>query len=150
MSTDFIRNAVAAFVGGSNYSEKVVMNGRAAYLNTLNDGSIDYAYEVSKNFAAKNSGVFFIGFLGGHTHQDFIWKDATENIFQVSPTCTTAYGSNSRYGDIRRTEEDGLAADSLTVFSGAEGRIALVKIGVNVGDEGDFREYEVIDTSANG
>ena len=144
MTTDFVRNAIAAFMAGSNYSEKVVMKGNAAYLNTLNDGTIDYAYEVSKNFAQKNTGVYLLGLLGGHSHRDIIWKDPSQNIYQVAPNCAIVDGSNDKNGDVRRTNTDGIAADSLTVVSFSNGRIALVKIGVNVTENGTDRDYEVI------
>jgi hypothetical protein len=111
----------------------------------LNDGTVDYAYEVSKDFSAKNSGVYLIGLLGGHCHRDIIWKD--EDIYQVSSNCAIVDAANDRNGDIRRTRTDELSADSLTVVSMANGRFGLVKLGVNVTERGTFRDYEVIDTT---
>lgn len=145
MQTDFIRNAVVAFIKGVNYSEEVVMKGDASYLNANpSGGGEDYAYLVEKDFSKKNSNVNFLGFVGGHTHIDFIWKDASENIYQVTPCCTTADITNAKNNDIRRTSADGPAKDSLTAVSFASGRIALAKIGVNVTENGTARDYEVI------
>lgn len=149
MQTDFIRNAVVAFIKGVNYSEEVVMKGSAAYLNTISSGDGgDYAYKVEKDFRTKNSNVNFLGFVGGHIHRDFVWKDASENIYQISPCCATTEIANSTGCDIRRTSEDGPAKDSLTAVSFTSKRIALAKIGVNVTENGTARDYEVIKSNA--
>ena len=145
MATNFIKNAIVAFKTGSDYSEKVVMSGSASYLNTLNDGSINYAYEVSKDFSVKNTGAYLLGLLGGHCHRDIIWKDG--DIYQIAANCAKVDAANDRNSDIRRTATDGLSADSLTVVSIASGRFGLVKLGVNVTENGTFRDYEVIDTN---
>ena len=145
MATNFIKNALAAFKAVSSYNEKVVMAGSAAYLNVLNDGSIDYAYAVSKDFSSLNTGVHLLGLIGGHAHRDLIWQDG--DIYQISPNCARVDGANDRNGDVRRTWTDDVASDSLTVVSMAEGRIGLVKIGVNVTERGTFRDYEVLDTT---
>ena len=145
MQTDFIRNAVVAFIKGSNYSEEVVMKGSAAYLNTIpSGGGDDYAYLVEKDFSTKNSDVNFLGFVGGHVHRDLVWKDASENIYQITPCCAATDMENAKNNDIRCTSEDGPAKDSLTAVSFASGRIALAKIGVNVTENGTARDYEVI------
>jgi len=145
MTTDFIRNALVAYKNKTNYTEKVIMSGNASYLNTLNDGSINYAYEVAKDFSSANG--YLLGILGGHSHRDLVWKDSAEDIYQVTPNCAIVDGANDRNGDVRRTRVDGLCADSLTVVSLAEGRIGLVKLGVNVTENGTFRDYEVINTT---
>lgn len=145
MATDFVRDAVAAFIAGSSYSANVVFKGKAAYMNIA--GGNTYAYSVAKDFSTKNSGVKFLGFIGGHAHRDFIWKDDSENIYQIAPNCAFSYGDNAKFSDIRRTDSDGLAFDSLTVASFANGRIGLVKIGVNVTDRGTKRDYMVLDTN---
>ena len=146
MQTDFIRNAVVAFIKGDNYNEDVIMKGDAAYLNKLerepsseNDG-YSYAYNVSKDFSTKNSGVTFLGFIGGHTHKDYVWKDATENIYQVSPCCSSSNVNQQKNSDISCTPEDA----SLTVVSLTSSRIAMAKIGANVTIDGKLRDYEVI------
>lgn len=144
METDFVRDAVAAFIAGSSYSANVAFKGKAAYMNTA--GGNTYAYSVAKDFSTKNSGVKFLAFIGGHAHRDFIWKDDVENIYQIAPNCAFSYGDNAKFSDIRRTDSDGLAFDSLTVASFADGRIGLVKIGVNVTDRGTKRDYMVLNT----
>ena len=146
MQTDFIRNAVVSFINGSEYSEEIVMQDEAAYLNSIPsaDGG-DYAYKVEKDFRTKNSNVNFLGFVGGHTHRDFVWKDASENIYQITPCCATTEIANATGCDIRRTSEDGPAKDSLTAVSFTSKRIALAKIGVNVTENGTARDYEVIE-----
>lgn len=146
MQTDFIRNAVVAFVNGDNYNEDVIMKGDAAYLNSLDrepSGTHDgysYAYNASKDFSTKNSGVTFLGFVGGHTHIDYVWKDATENIYQVSPCCSSSNFNQQKGNDISGTPEDA----SLTVASLTSSRIAMAKIGANVTIDGKLRDYEVI------
>ena len=146
MQTDLIRDALVAFKNGAAYSANVVMKGDASYLNTEGGGT--YAYSVSKDFSAKNAGVVLLGVLGGHSHRDLVWKDASEAIYQITPICAIVDSENDRNGDVRRTTTDGLCADSLTVASFASGRIGLVKIGVNVTDRGTRRDYEVIDTTS--
>lgn len=154
MQTDFIRNAVVAFVKGDNYNEDVIMKGGAAYLNRLDkepsesDDGYQYAYNVSKDFSKKNSNVNFLGFVGGHVHWDLVWKDASENIYQITPCCVSTAIQSATNSDIRRTSEDGPAKDSLTAVSFASGRIALAKIGVNVTENGTARDYEVINPNA--
>lgn len=143
MATDLIGGALAAFVAGSNYSENVAMKGNAAYLNTAGGGT--YAYSVSKNFAGKNTGVKVYGLIGGHSHRDIIWKKG--DLIQVTPLCATTDISNATSSDIRRENSDGLTKDSLTVISFASGRIGLVKIGVNVTENGTPRDYELIPTA---
>lgn len=147
MQTELIQNALIAFKDQNNYTEKVVMKRNAAYLNVLNDGTIDYAYSVSKDFSQLNSGVHFLGVIGGHSHKDLIWKAPADNIYQIAPVCAVVNSANSGQSDIRRTSAYGIARDSLTIISFAADRIGLVKIGVNVTDRGTFRDYEVLDTS---
>ena len=142
MATDLIGGALSAFAAGSNYSENVAMKGDAAYLNTEGGGT--YAYSVSKNFSAKNTGVKVFGLIGGHSHRDIIWKKG--DLVQITPLCATTNISNATGADIRRQDTDGLTKDSLTVISFASGRIGLVKIGVNVTENGTPRDYELIQT----
>ena len=148
MQTDFIRNAIVAFIKGSNYTESVVMKkGDAAYLNILGSDGDEYAYTVSKDFSTKNSGVSFGCILGGHVHRDLVWKDASENIYQVTPICATSEVNNSSNNDIARTLNDGIAKDCLTVFSQRANKIALVKLGVDTTIDAKERDFEVINTN---
>lgn len=144
MSDDFVRNAIVAFVNKSaDYSEDIIMTSKAGYLNV--EGY--YYYHVSKDFSSVASGAYLLGIIGGHAHLDLIWKDATENIYQVSPNCAATDRSNNAIGDVRKTTENGLCHDNLTVVSLANDRIGLVKLGVNVTERGTMRDYEVIDTT---
>lgn len=140
MATDLIGNALVAFSSGANYSENIIMKGEASYLNTQGGGT--FAYSVSKDFSSKNSGTFVLGLLGGHSHKDLVWGKG--NLVQVTPICATTNIGNATSGDIRRSETDGLTKDSLTIVSFAHHRIGLTKIGVNVTESGDARDFEVI------
>lgn len=140
METDFIGDALAAFMSGSNYSANVVMRGDASYLNTEGGGT--YAYTVSKDFSVKNTGVDLLGVVSGHAHRDFVFKKG--NIYDITVVCANTSIANSTTSDIRRRDDDGLTKDSLTVMSVATGRIGLAKIGVNVTENGKPRDFEVI------
>lgn len=148
MDTDFIANAVEAFKNGTYYSEKIVFKGDAAYLNTLNDGTIDYAYEVSADFSNKNTGANFLVYIGGHVHGDIVWKHNTYNQYQISPICAKTVMSGFK-SDLMRTSTDGLCKDALTIisFDSENKKVRLVKIGANIVQNGDKRDFEVIDLS---
>lgn len=143
MATDLIGGALNAFVNGQNYSENVAMKGDAAYMNT--QGGNTYAYTVTKDFSAKNSGVHLLGVVGGHTHRDLVF--AKGKVFQVNPVCAQTNIVNSKDSDIRRAQSDGITKDSLTAISFSEGRIGLAKIGVNVTETGKARDFEVLNTT---
>ena len=145
MQNDMIRDILVAFKNGASYSDNIVMTGDAAYMNTQGGGT--YCYQLSANFANKNTGVHLLGVLGGHSHRDLVFKDATEDIYQVTPVCTATDKANAAEADIRRSTTDGIAKDSITCVSFYEGRIALAKLGVDVTDRGAARDYEVIELS---
>ncbi|MBQ8051639.1 MAG: metallophosphoesterase [Bacteroidaceae bacterium] len=145
MQTNFIQEAIAAFKMGTNYSANIVMKSGAAYMNI--QGGNTYAYSVSKDFSAKNSGVWVAGVLGGHVHSDKVYKDETNIVYSINPACAATDVSNAKNGDIRRTATDGIAYDCLTVVSIANGRIGLVKLGVNVTENGVKRDYMVINAA---
>lgn len=147
IQNDFFAEAIDAFVNGTTYSPKIVFKSAAAYRNVLNDGSIDYAYQVSKDFSSKNTGVQFMCYLGGHTHKDLIWRHPTYQYqWQVNPICATVGWHQSPRGDIRRSASDGLDYDSITTvsFDTDTKILRLVKIGVDVTDEMEYRDFEKI------
>lgn len=146
MLTDFFANAIDAFRNGDNYVEKIVFKGDASYLNTLSDGVVNYAYEVSADFRNKNIGADFLVYIGGHVHGDIIWKHDTYNQWQVSPICAKTAMSGFK-SDLMRTSADGLCKDALTIvsFDKENRKVRLVKIGANVTQQGDKRDIEVID-----
>ena len=143
MQTDFIANAVHAFMLGTNYSEDIVMSSFASYLN----GAEGYYYHVEKNFATKNSGVKFLCFFGGHMHKDIVWKHNEKNIYSVISTCSSTQYAQSKNSDIRRTTADGFGKDSmLTIsFNHDDRKISLVKLGVDVTETMEKRDFEQID-----
>ena len=148
METDFIADAINAFVGGASYNANVVMKGDASYLNTQGGGT--YAYNVSKDFSAKNTGVKFICYLGGHSHRDLIWKHNTYTQYQISPICATTHAGNNYGNDIKREVSesfgDGFGVDSLTAISfDTSQKVRLVKIGSDVTTEMTLRDQELID-----
>lgn len=147
METDFIADAINAFVNGNNYSEDVVMSGEASYLNTQGSGT--YAYSVQKNFANKNTGVKFLCYIGGHCHRDLIFKHNSYAQYEVSPICAvTNYAGNSG-NDIKRKVAsvygNGFGVDSLTCISfDSSGKVRLVKIGEEVTTDMDIRDVELL------
>lgn len=147
METDFIANAVDAFVRGVSYNEKIVYKGNASYRNTRNDGSKNYVYEVSKDFSEKNSNVKFLFYVGGHVHNDLIWKHNTYNQYQVTPICAATAYHLSPNSDIRRSNiNDSVDYDSITVVSADSSRkMRLVKLGVDTTADMEKRDVEMID-----
>lgn len=143
MKTDFIANAVNAFVNGEVYSEKIVMKNEASYLNNIlnDDGENYYAYSVFKDFTTKNTGVRFAFFIGGHIHFDLVWKHPN-GLYQVSPICSTTEKANSRNNDVARpTNYDDISTDCLTVVSVAKNRMALVKLGCDTTINGKKKRF---------
>lgn len=151
MATDFIYDAIVSFNAGSNYSANVAMRnvpnlGDATYLNTQGGGT--YAYSVSKDFATKNTGVHFLGLLSGHNHRDIVWKKGL--LYQISVISANSHPASTEYTFIHRStgnDVNDIIRDSLTCVSFAQGRIGLVKIGVNVTEKGTLRDFDVIDTT---
>jgi hypothetical protein len=133
METDFIADAVAAFVNRENYSVNVVMKGDASYLNTEGGGT--YAYNVSKDFSQKTENSKFLCYLGGHTHRDLVFKK--DGFYQISPITASLgseYGGSIEQFDIRREHSNGENVDSLTVisFDTRFNSVGLVKVGANM------------------
>ena len=141
MTNDFFADAINAFVNGSNFSTTCA----SIYPTEM------LSYSVSKNFASKNAGVSFHSFVGGHVHQDCVWKHQIYNQYQVTPICTNSHTwQQCPNADIRRVSSfinNDIAADCLTVISYGLGRLGLVKIGVNFTENGERRDFEVIDIS---
>lgn len=144
MQSEFLGDAIKAFVDGENFSMNVVMKDAASYLNTQGGGT--YAYSVSKDFSQKNSGVKFLCAVTGHAHRDLIYKDATRGIYDIKPTtANTVNYAQMAYSDIKRTSEDGYAKDSLTSISfHDDNSVSLVKIGANVTTEMTYRDIEKV------
>lgn len=129
--TDFISDIVEAFKNGENYSETVSYN-------TLSP------YNVACNFANKNAGVKFMGFIGGHFHSDIVFKHATKSWLKAVHVC--ASGSNSN-GDIRLIDTGmGYWQHNFTLvgFDVANNALNLIKIGSKLTDDGYIRDCERI------
>lgn len=139
MTTDFIAEAINAFVT-RNASFSIQCN--SEYPSDMP------SYSVGKDFSG--AVATFHSILGGHVHQDCVWKHHTYKQYQVTPICSnTTYWAQKPYADIRTINTNkslSVANDSLTVVSFGENRIGLVKIGVNVTENGAKRDFEVINT----
>lgn len=147
MVTDFVPDAVHAFMEGVQYTAKVIFDGDASYRNVLNDGNVSYAYQVTKDFSQKNQGVTFMCYIGGHYHNDLILRHQVyTDQYQVLAICSNTDPGHQNNNDIRRTEADGPNYDSLTAISfNPDARsISLVKIGVDMTDKMEPRDYELI------
>lgn len=138
MATDFIANAINAFMNGSNYSEDVAFSGSAEYLNV--DGK---AYSVSKDFSAKNSGVKFGCCLSGHTHNDLVFRHNTyTSIISVNPICILFSAVYRGSSDVYRTKQFPLA--STLVSLGSPDFVKLIRGGVSMTMEMYRRDFEKI------
>lgn len=139
MTNDFFADVINAFVNGSNFSTTCA----SIYPTDMP------SYSVSKNFASKNAGVSFHSFVGGHVHQDCVWKHQIYNQYQVMLICTNSHTwQQCPDADIRRVNSftnNDIAVDCLTAISYGSGRLGLVKIGVNFTENGERRDFEVID-----
>ena len=147
MVTDFVPDAVHAFMEGVQYTAKVIFDGDASYRNVLNDGNVSYAYQVTKDFSQKNQGVTFMCYIGGHYHNDLILRHQIyTDQYQVLAVCSNTAPGHQSNNDIRRAEADGPNYDSLTAISfNPDARsISLVKIGVDVTDNMEHRDIERI------
>jgi len=134
MVTDFIADAVNAFMTkNASYSQTV----------TMKDGS---SYSVSKDFSSVANGVKFECYIGGHSHRDHIWRHPTyTDQWQVSPVCANTINYNQYPGsDIRRTTYDGYSKDSITCAAFNNHILSLTKLGVNVTESMEFRDFERI------
>lgn len=152
MSTDFIADAVNAFINGSNYSANIVFSGDAQYMNTeggnIPAGGGSYAYSVSKNFATKASGVKFIGFVGGHFHQDIIWQHNTHtSLKSVTPMSSNPNAYATERADIKRSSVvSDVEFDALTSVGvdTTNEKFALARIGADVSTDMYLRDVEKI------
>lgn len=144
-STDLWADIVNAWVNKSaNYTCTMVCTGDAAYLNT---GGVYYTF--SYDFSSRANTAKFICFIGGHVHRDCVWRHRTYTYqYQITPICSNSTYQQSIQADIRRTNTDGLAKDSLTAigYDYDNQAIRLVKLGVNVTSDMTARDYELIET----
>lgn len=140
LATDFIANAINAFVTGANYTETVSTKQTSA-ANYIAD------YSVSKDFSSLGAGKF-LGYVGGHIHKDIVWRHPTyEGQIQicVMTSCTTSQPNNKNC-DIRLLADtyEAINSDSLTSVSFSEGRLGLAKLGIKYTLDGRVRDTEII------
>lgn len=137
MTNDFIADAINAFQNKELFSTTCSSQYPADMPS----------YNVNKDFTGVDA--TFHSFVGGHSHKDLIWKHNTYLQYQVAPVCANANSNvQARNADIRRSDSSSsntIDVDCLTVASFGAGRLGLVKIGVNVTENGDKRDFEVID-----
>lgn len=150
LATDILYDIVNAYNNRTILNENVVHNNAQFNTKTDNDGS-KYNYKLNADFTSAKGKVY--GFVGGHVHQDMIYKYG--NFYDITPICgcswptkTTDHGADS-YNDISYEKGSGdiSRGTSITVTSWREGRIGLAKIGINVTIYGDKRDIEIIDTT---
>ena len=140
LATDFIANAINAFVTGANYAETVSTKQTSA-ANYIAD------YSVSKDFSSLGAGKF-LGYVGGHIHKDIVWRHPTyEGQIQicVMTSCTTSQPNNKNC-DIRLLADtyEAINSDSLTSVSFSVGRLGLAKLGIKYTLDGRVRDTEII------
>ena len=148
MENDFFADIVNAYIKGIAYSDYIAFKGSASYRNiqTNSEGKA-YAYYLSADFSAKNNNTKFMCYIGGHVHNDLIWNHLTyKDQWQVTPVCAVTSYHQSPRSDIRRSNIDGLDYDSITSisFDTANRAISLVKIGVDVTENMEYRDFEKI------
>lgn len=135
---DFYADAVNAFINGSNYSATLTFN-----------RDVD-SFSVSKDFSAKASGVKFYSFIGGHWHEDLIFKHETYNLWEVAPVdANTIYAPQSAHNDICRSVDNGEAKDCLTAVAFGDGVLGLTKLGIDMTSNGTYRDFEVLNISGD-
>lgn len=143
-STDFWADAVNAYVTrNSSYTCDMICTGDAAYLNTNNGKYFSFNYDFS---SAAGS---FLCFIGGHVHRDCVWQHQIYTYQkQITPICAnTVNYAQCPNADIRRTYDDSLSKDSLTAIGcdTDNKKLRLVKIGQNVTENMEYRDFELID-----
>ena len=139
MVNDFIADAINAFQNKQNFST-----------TCSSEHPEDMpSYIVSKNFSGVTA--TFHSLIGGHVHEDCVWKHQDYNQYQITPVCSNSNSyAQSEDADIRRTSSsvaNEIDTDCLTVVSFSPNKLGLVKLGVDVTEDGYKRDFEVIDIS---
>lgn len=152
IATDFLAACVDAFQRGVAFSHKVVMQGLASYLNTQTSGGLSYAYEVTANFANKNSGATFMCFIGGHCHPDLIWKHNTYTQWGIYSLATrNNAGSTNDILDLSSPDYPNCnhwnAISLGKIATPADRTIGLARVGKDLTKDLTRRDVEFIDTS---
>jgi hypothetical protein len=130
-NTDFIADVVDAFVRGVNYSETI-------------DYSTITPYNVSCDFTGKNTGVHFVGFIGGHFHKDLVLEHTTYSYQKgVYPSSIGAFLANT---DIIFLLKRNIFFCNFTAvsFDITNEAMQLVKVGAKLTDDGYLRDCERI------
>lgn len=124
---------------GSDFYAEIVH----AYVNRINYSGTFDSVTVTKDFSSCKG--TFMCFIGGHVHRDIIWKHENYGLIGITPVCSTNSYVQAKDSDIR-TDEYGEYANSLTVLSTDidHKKIRLVRIGMNITDDGEYRDYETI------
>ena len=160
MESDFIADAVNAYMNKEVFDYNVVFDGDASYLNTFTDDSWkSYAYNVNKDFSSVQ-GIFHC-YIGGHSHKDVVLQHTIypkqKQVIVIDANST--YYRQSINNDIRRinivTNTDTNkqrnkithpALNCLTTVSvdANLNMIRLTKLGIRRTDSGDARDIEAI------
>lgn len=152
IATDFLAACVDAFQRGVAFSHKVVMQGLASYLNTQTSGGLSYAYEVTANFANKNSGATFMCFIGGHCHPDLIWKHNTYTQWGIY-SLATRNNAGATYDILDLSSPDYPNCNHWNAISlgkketPSDRTIGLARVGKDLTKDLTRRDVEFIDTS---
>jgi len=140
MNTDFVADALNAFVLGNSYT---------ATISTKTDTEASYIsdYSVTKDFSLRGTGKLGL-IIGGHVHRDVVWKHPTYTyMYQVTPMCSITTSRDNNYtADIRLQNDVSFDKyiDSLTAFAVADGRAALAKLGCKFTTDALVRDIEVL------
>lgn len=128
-NSDFIADVVDAFMRGVSFSETI-------------DYSTITPYNVSCDFTRKNTGVHFVGFVGGHFHKDLVLEHTTYTYQKgVYPSAIGSYLNNT---DIRFLLRGKIFYCNFTAvaFDIANEAMKLVKVGAKLTDDGYLRDCE--------
>lgn len=143
-----LRDIVDAFISRTTVS--------FTFTQTITGGSSE-TITVSGDFSSGvNTGVEFIAWVTGHTHQDFIgvYKNTTNRQVVLNLTCGICYYGSSDYphlcngSDLPRSSFD-VTQDAMNVYAidRTNKQIRIARIGSNCTDKLTKREAMIIDYS---
>lgn len=118
------------------------------YVNTLNDGENDYAYQINLDFSQRtNNNCYFGGYLSGHEHYDIVERSSVySNQFGIVPCCgNPEFRGRNDTANVNDTTS--VAYDNIDVFSCQKDAIKMARIGNIKTIDDRHRDFEVINTN---
>ena len=140
VSTDIIYDILRAYTDKTEIDKNVVYGSDASVYNQQGEVGNKYAYNISYDFSSSN-GAKVIAILGGHTHQDILYKK--DEFWNVITTSNGSLKNNSITGQgdmIDGIYENG----SYTVLSLRSNKLFLAKVGAIYTNDGGVRDQEII------